>query len=150
MAYGFEYFSGFDAFSQGPVAILLLVIFIYIFTYLGLRSGEKAVEKTGLITLASFVVLFLFSLFGLPSIVTGLAGVIAWSLAQKHYTKQEAKKWVPDFIVLWLMLWLFALVGDYMRWWLVFFGLAYNYIWSELIIRDEKKKKGEKGKSETE
>lgn len=144
MAYGLDYFSGLDVFSQGYVAIILLVVFVYLFTYLGLRSGEKAKERTGLITIATFVVLFFSSLLGLPSIVTGFLGVTAWSLAQKHYIKQTAKEWVPSFFVLWAMLWLFALVGDYMRWPLVFFGLAYNYIWSELIIREEKKKKEKK------
>ena len=147
MPMGLDYFASFDAFSLGAFAIIQMAIFVYIFTYLGVRgSTDKPLENAGSITLAFLVSTFLLSLLGVPAIATGLVGVIAWSLASRHYMKMERRDWIASFIVLWIMLVLFSALDDFSRWGLVAFALAYKLIESELKIRKGEKDKKDSGK----
>ena len=140
MPWGLNYFATFDAFSLGAIVVIQTVIFVYAFTYLGVKGNtDKPVEKAGSIALAMLAAIFLTSIFGLPSIVTGFIGVITWSLAMKHYMKMEHRKWIVSFVVLWAMLTLFAVVDDFSRCGLIVFGLGYKFIEGEMQIRDKKK-----------
>ena len=140
MAWGLEYFAMYDVFSLGVIAIVQLVIFLYLFTYLGLRGFDKEPhEKAVWITISSLLVLFLLSLFGIPSLIVGFCGVITWALAQRHFLKQKRRDFAVSFFALWAMLIIFSLIGDTMRWGLILIAIVYSYAIGEHEIRKNKK-----------
>jgi len=145
----FSYLAAFDVFPFGYIAVIQLVFFILLFTYIGLRKRtDKAGEKATSITLAAVLVLFISALLGFAPLLAGFFGIMAWSLASRHFVKMNNRDFAVSFIVLWIMLAIFSITDGAMRMLLLVFALCYQYLETKYFYKAEEKPKEKTEKKE--
>jgi hypothetical protein len=147
MGMGAEYFAGLDVFAMGWFSALFMFCFLLIFTYLGIRATEdKAWDKAVQIAALSMAGALLASFLNIPSIWVGVILVFVFILAQKSVLKQDMKTVAKNFLPLWIMLFIFSMVPDWLRLPFSGFSIVYFYVQSEIEVKREKMKSKDKPK----
>ncbi len=147
MGSGAEYFAGLDVFAYGWFSALFIFCFLLIFTYLGIRATEgKAWDKAVEVAAITMAGALLASFLNIPSIWIGVIVVFVFAWAQKSVLNQSFKTAAKNFIPLWIMLFIFSMVPDWLRLPFSAFSIVYFVVQSEIDVRQEKLKGKDKAK----
>lgn len=142
-----HYFTGFDSFHFGLLSAFGLLMFLFAFSFAAYRGREEnPLQLAAEVSIYSLVFALALDFMGVPSLIVGFAIIIAYELISKHLCKTRFRVWVEGVISLWIILMIFALVGDYLRPLIGVIGLVIFFLMSEVRVR-EKQKEDEKEKN---
>ncbi len=137
-----HYFAGFDTFNFSIFSALGLLMFLTAFSFAAFRGREEHPLQLGAeVSIYVLVVALVLDFMHVPSLIGGFAIIIAYELICKHLCKTRFRTWIEGVILLWVILMIFALVGEYVRPLIAIIGLIIFFAMSEVRVREVRKEK---------
>ncbi|VVB75953.1 Uncharacterised protein [uncultured archaeon] len=137
-----RYFAGFDSFHFGLLSALGLLMFLFAFSYAAYRGREEnPMQLAAEVSIYVMVFALALDFMNVPSLIVGILIILAYELISKHLCKTRFRVWVEGFISLWILLTIFALVGEYLRPIIGVIGLVIFFAMSEVRVRELQKEK---------